>query len=203
MIDNQEIGQIEWGKTKFYKFQYGDSIDVINNLTGYFKIDEEKQILKHVVVDIGEDLTVYIKAYKQDAEKLNEEELAALTTYCNKIKPVGTKLSVTSTDADKVKLVMVLELNPEIFNDEGIRIADSSSIIPDTIESILSNLPDGMFYISNMIETLKNIDGVKDVFINNSHFYNGSAWVSFSRKYEASSGHLLLDEESNLSYVFD
>jgi hypothetical protein len=202
MIDNQEVGQIEWWKAQVYKFQMGDSIDVINNLTDYFKIDKEKQIIKHVVVDIASDSTVCIKAYKVDAQKLNEDELAALTTYCNKIKPVGTKLSVTSTDADKVKLSLVLELNPEVFNDKGVRISDSQSIITDTITGLLSNLNDGMFYISNLIETLKKIEGVKDVYVENSQNWNGSEWLAFSRKLEADSGHIILDENSNINYVF-
>lgn len=203
LIENQEAGQISWWEDMTLKFQYGDSIDVVNNVPTYFNVNMEKRIIKHVAVGVSELGAITIKAYKENSGQLDEVELAALSAYVAKIKPLGTTVTAISTEADKVKFTIDIELDKELFDAQGKRIADSSDVIMDTMKAYLSKLPSGVLYNSHLTEKLQSIQGVYDVWIKSSQVYKNSQFTDFDRKLKSDSGCVMLDDNSVINYVFD
>ena len=203
LIENQEAGQKPWWERMILKFQFGDSVDVVNNVPTYFNVNQEKRIIRHVAISVSDVGAISIKAYKENGGQLNEIELAALSAYVAKIKPLGTSVNILSMPADRVKFIIDIELDKELFNTTGLRIVDSSSIIMDTMDLYLSNLPMGILFNSHLAEKLQSIEGVKDIWIRSSQVYGDTQFTEFNRKLKSDSGRVILDENSIINYVFD
>lgn len=96
--DATRYGNEAWWKRMVMGFQLGDSVEVIDGKMGYRVEDETKQIVTGATIEsIGRVLN--IKVAKGDAGSrvaLTEDELAALQSYVDEIKPLGLAVDCSS-----------------------------------------------------------------------------------------------------------
>jgi hypothetical protein len=210
LIVSQQIGTLPWYVEKLKAFQYGDTIFVEDNNVTYSAIDESKKIIAQASateVLVGDKSELLLKAVKADTngnlEPLSVNENDALQEYISKIKFAGVTINLVSAAADVIKLNMTVELNLLMVNANGSAIDNSDQYpVKIAIENYFKNLPfDGVLYWNKLIDVLQEMPEVKDAIISESWSYASSVYTPFTRLYKSYSGHLLLDENSVITYV--
>ena len=110
---------------------------------------------------------------------LDAPELAALTSYLQKVKFAGTKFKLISTSGD------ILKIGFSIYYDPIIPLSTLQPIVNTKITDYVKNLPfDGILNVTRLIDVIQQIDGIKDViFVNASTKPNiGGTYSSFIRE---------------------
>lgn len=211
LIISQQIGTLPWYVAQIKAFQLGDTLLIDDNRIGYAVEDETKQIIAQAsaseTVESGRARLLF-KAVKADEtgnlEALSVNELDALSEYVRKIKFAGVLVDVISMPADVVRLNLLVERNKLMLNADGSSITDVNVFpVVDTIKDYLKKLPfDGTLYWNQLIDVLQAMPEVKDAVISQSWYKNSSNnFIAFTRLYNSYSGHLLLDQNSVITYV--
>ncbi len=74
-------------------------------------------------------------------EALSAAQLAAVRAYMNQVVDAGTQLTVTSSEADKLKLVIDVYYDPLVLSPTGARLdASSNTPVPDAIDAFLASI---------------------------------------------------------------
>lgn len=210
LIVAQQIGTLPWYVDMMKKFQYGDDLSVEDNNVTYAVENSQLKIVsqasaQEVLVDNKSELL--LKAVKTGntglLEPLNIDELESLREYVSKIKFAGVTVNLISEPADVIKLEMTVELNLLTINSDGSKIGDAASFpVKEAIEDYFKNLPfDGTLYWNKLIDVLQEMPEVKDAIISGSWSFSNDIYTSFTRLYNSYSGHLILDENSTITYV--
>lgn len=172
-------GTPRWYKKKIEEFQFGDNLQLINNQYVYDPIDVSNQIIKRSAIEERADGVVIIKVVKDDGndglEELNATELAALTSYAQKIKFAGARLAIVSIPADTVNV------SYDIYYDPIIPLVDLQSEMQIVVDAFLNNLDfNAAFNITRFTDILQPVNGVIDpVFQTANNTPSGGSLVSF------------------------
>lgn len=201
-LQERQVGTKKWYEQKVLAYQHGELYHIIDGKVAYQEPKPEKQIVHLVSISESESAGLLnLKVVKKEAKPLNSEEIAGLASYIRKVKLIGTKIKIISLPAEKILLNITLEVSPEVFNADGNTIIDGKPIVKDKIKKYLQELAFGeTFYLSQLVDFVQKIPGVKDVHI--SLAKNAKA-QNIERKYSPLSGHLCLDEQSQITYVFN
>lgn len=204
IINVTEPGNLLWYKSIVLEYQHGDALIIENNLHTYNTIDLTSRIVKKVSVvevEINNRMTLVFRTAKEVNGvfvKMNETEVAGLSSYLHERKFAGTRIDVQSNDPDELYLSFNAILDPILFNDSGELLEGSGKPIPIAIESYLKEVDTAdTFYLSSLIKLVLNIPGVIDFRITNSKLNN----VVFSNSTELNSAFMVLDQTSIQSYV--
>lgn len=210
-IESQQIGTLEWYVDKVKSFQYGDLLQVAENKIFYAEIDTNKQIVKQAsateTLGGNNRAKIIIKAVKEGENSalvpLTVDEHDALKEYIKKVKFAGVTIETVTLPADTIKLRVEVQINRLMLNPDGSRIGTPTEFpVRNAIVQYLRELPfDGTFYWTQLTDRLQVLPEVKDIVIQQSWYWNGSAFVEFSRLYAPASGHLVLDNTSVITYV--
>jgi hypothetical protein len=207
LIDDTETGTLSWYVDQALKFQYGDYLSLTNNRPKYNLLNRDKQIIKRAMIrETNEGLELLcVKESKGKPSSLNEDEVKAFSDYMNKVKFAGIPLNVRSLSADKFSAKITVQIDPLVFLSDGRRIASRKKEIEETVKKYLENFDfDGVFYLSKFVDTLQNIEGVEDIFVEDAKLYSVRKETrSFSRKINTISGYLEAHENMEFIYVFD
>lgn len=152
------------------KFQYGDSLRVLDGGTrfGYETTDETKRIISKAsyqetkLADTMDSVLLFKVAKGKDGElePLTEDELVSANAYLNSIKFAGTLTQMVSRKGD------VLVPNITVYHDGGLPDDKLRSSIREGINKFISSMQfDSALYVSNLLESISNIEHVKDVYI--------------------------------------
>ncbi len=202
IIEKTETGSVDWYLSICYAYQHGDGLIIDNNRPLYSLIDESKQIIKRTAIKEDTNATMFFKIVKEvsgELTKLDITELAAFTTYLNRRKIAGTKINVQSLDADLLDLQIEVLLDPLLFDNTGILLSDGSTEpVLDAINQHLKVFDfGGTFYLSKLIDSVMNTEGVKDFYITSSKLNS----TSFTQKVESNAGYIKLDPNTQINYV--
>ncbi len=202
IIEKTETGSIDWYLSICYAYQHGDGLIIDNNRPVYSLIDESKQIIKRTAIKEDANATMFFKIVKEvsgELTKLDITELAAFTTYLNRRKIAGTKIDVQSLDADLLDLQVEVLLDPILFDNTGKLLSDGNTEpVLNAINEHLKVLDfGGTFYLSKLIDSVINIEGVKDFFITSAAL-NGNG---FTRKVDSNAGYIKLDPNTQINDV--
>ena len=127
--------------------------------------------------------------------------------YLSRVKFAGTIIEVVSLPPNRLRCNITIELDALIFDvtagdtlDSALRIDDGSNPIKESFKDYLNNYPfDEAFYISKLINAIQEVEGVKDVVIN-------EAWIDgipITRKIEeVSSGYIYPTNNIEVHYKF-
>ncbi len=202
IIEKPETGSIDWYLSICYAYQHGDSLIIDNNRPVYSTIDQSKQIIKRAAIKEDMSATMFFKIVKEtggELTKLDINELAAFTTYLNRRKIAGTNIDVESLDADLLDLQIEVLLDPILFDSSEKLLSDGST--EPALNALNEHLKvfdfGGTFYISRLIDSIMNIEGVKDFFITSAAL-NGNG---FTQKMESNAGYIKLDPATQINYV--
>ncbi len=168
----------------------------------YSIIDENKQIIARAAIKEDANATMFFKVVKEvsgELTKLDINELPAFTVYLNRRKIAGTKIDVQSLDADLLDLQVEVLLDPILFDSAGKLLSDGS--IEPVLDAINGHLKvfdfEGTFYLSKLIDSVMNTEGIKDFYITSSKLNS----TSFTQKVESNAGYIKLDSNTQINYV--
>lgn len=127
---------------------------------------------------------------------LTELELAALEQYLTKRKYAGTRIAVTSSNADLIKYTLI------IYYDPSYNLSEVQNSVSAAIAAYKANLTfDGFFYSTEFIKAITAVKGVVTIKITllQGKPATGS-YVAIDPKYELTSGYFNYDETSSVTY---
>lgn len=199
VVDANQFGTFEWWGSKIRVFQYGDMLQFIDNKWQYATVDVTKQIIKYVSVSDERGL-VKVKAAKQSDNKpvqLDSDEASALLSYIRSIRPPGTRISVESLSADKLKTVMTVFYNAQLTQ-AAIKTAVEAAYTNyiNTFNSVADF--DGVYYVNGMIDAIQAVPGVvqDQVIVSEILVKQGAdPYVQIVSKYQAKSGYFEVDPD--------
>jgi hypothetical protein len=197
------VGTSPWLKDRSLKFQFGDVVQVNSDFSvGYPTTDTTKQIVTQASVKQTGNRLVLIKVAKGTTPSLtalSAVELAAFTSYIDKIKFAGTQTNVISQEADKLKVAA------DVYYDGQYVQSTVKTNVINAINDYLAALPfDGTVSLNKLIDAIQNVEGVNDVVLNTvvarpdtvalssnlvTNMVTGSDWLS--RNYETSAGYIV------------
>ncbi|WEK18167.1 MAG: hypothetical protein P0Y49_15355 [Candidatus Pedobacter colombiensis] len=203
IIDNNQYGTLYWWALRTKEYQHGELLQFLNNHYVYPAIDVAKQIVGLVSIT-DERGIVKIKAAKIVANQpmeLSAQEAQGLLSYCQQIRPAGTRIAVESLPADLMKVSLNIYYNAQI---------DLDNLIPNVEAAFVNYINtlefDAVFYVNKMIDALQQVPGVtkEQVEVINIAAKQGTdPYTSFTSKYQASSGYFKIDPDFPLSATFN
>lgn len=169
------IGQRVNGTPTFYanallQYQKGDELSVREDglAFGYANVDETKCIITQVSYiestdDSNLDSKLILKVAtgeKGHLEPLPLSELVPVNAYINKMKFAGTRIEVISREGD------VLIPRISVFYDGGIPESEIYDKIEEKLNEYIMQMPfDSSVYVSSVIEAVRGVEHVTDVYI--------------------------------------
>jgi hypothetical protein len=204
---------LRWYRKMALLFQYGsalpDGSDRYNNAALTASQVENQQIIKHAAAVEDSSNLVTIKVAKESAGELVPLSIAeynAFSSYINEIKDAGVLLQPISFAGDKLKVKLLIEIDPQVLSLTGERLDGTNATpIKSAINEYLRSLPfNGLFRVDAMIDMLQQVEGVviptaqlvqaakNDV--NNFSFINV--------KYQPYSGYLRIFDDADLEVTY-
>ena len=157
-----------WYYTRSLEFQYGDEL-VYNEEKEkfeYAETDESKRLVKYCAIkDAGGSVKVLVAGQSGGSPAVLEDNvLNAFKSYLNQIKIAGIILDIKSLEADKIRIVMTVNVNPQIIDITGKRISDGSSVVVDAVNAYLAGIAyGGTFNKTKLVDAVQVVTGVTDV----------------------------------------
>jgi len=163
-LTNRVAGTRNWISDNVRLFQYSltDPQAIIISAgtyeIGYPVYNASYQIITQVALEVLTNNLVQIKvAKKSPPEPLDALEKIALDSYITEIMPAGIQTLLISENSDKIYMTGTVYYN-------GMYSAIIQTNVESTINDYLENFPfGGRFVLTELIETLLQIDGVNDV----------------------------------------
>ena len=197
------VGTPKWLKDRCLKFQFGDVVQVNPDFSvGYPTVDPTKYIITQASVKQGGNRIVTIKVAKGVSptfSALSAVELAAFTSYIDKIKFAGTQTVAISLPSDKLKIVADI-----YYDGQYVQTTVKANVIT-AINTYLQNIPfDGVITLNGLIDAMQGVAGVTDVVftdviarpdviplisIETIKMVTAGDWLA--RNYEASAGYIV------------
>ncbi|TAE33331.1 MAG: hypothetical protein EAZ92_00650 [Candidatus Kapaibacterium sp.] len=206
LVNNRATGTEGWLVAETYKFQYGDTLELINGVITYADTISEaaiaKQIIKRASFSEDEPSEYFLKVAKEDANgnpiPLTTLELQALIAYWQKKKYPGVNFETISKYPDKLKVNITIYRNPQVLD----------SVLTPQIETAIKNylkaIPfNGEFLTNRFTDYIQEVPNVEDIAVigqlqvryNNGPGENDyTAFQPIGRKWKTKSGHMKLDE---------
>jgi hypothetical protein len=199
IIDNNQYGTLYWWALRTKEYQHGDLLQFINNHYTYPAVNAAKKIVGLVSIT-DERGVVKVKAAKiinSLPSELSASEAAGLLSYCQQIRPAGTRIAVESLPADLMKVHLKVYYNAQI---------DLNTLIPN-VEAVFINYIntlefDATFYVNKMIDVLQQVPGIikeQVEVVDIAAKQGNAAYSQFTTKYQARSGYFKIDPDFPLS----
>lgn len=152
------------------QYQQGDELSVREDglAFGYANVDETKRIITQVSYvestdDVNLDSKLILKVAtgeKGHLTPLPVSEMIPVNAYINKLKFAGTRIEVISREGD------VLIPRITIFYDGGIPESEIYDHIEEKLNEYIMQAPfDSSLYVSSIIEKVRSIEHITDVYI--------------------------------------
>lgn len=205
--DNTPVQTERWWNDRMKNYFQYDPIDTDKGVLSigedfvpfYITVDETKRIIDFSAVKQTEgSRQVNIKLAKDDgsgnATQLSLAELTSAKSYVNEIQGAGLFIQTVSFPAD------VLEIDVDLYFNGQYIISNVEADVKLAIQDYLFNLKfDGTVELIRLIDSIQNVDGIQDVFINVIYGKPDSApKQEFNRIYNTLAGYAILDETNSV-----
>ena len=181
-IVNQAIpSTLPWWNKNIKAFQFGDSLVWNGQAYVYSKIDTNKQIVSQCAIIVSNGI-FYIKVATGTTtlSPLENEQIAALEAYIDKVMPAGTSYLIISDVADILQLAYTVYIDTlKIYYNStnpsdplnGSLLTDSTVFpVNDSINNYIQFLDvndfNGKFFVAKLTDSIKSTDGVINVVAN-------------------------------------
>jgi len=210
--------KLSWYREKVKSFQYGfDLIDETDMFDNTGKTDAEiatSKIIKYAAVTeatVDSVRVLLIKIAKlngTDLMPLSDAELAAFTSYINRVKDAGNAIVIYNQVADLLRAEVDVYYNPILIDANGLRtdgagypVKDAAILYPTSLEF------DGEFSNAGFIDALQNCYGVSRRKVNLKKMDRKTgitAWQSISSSFIPDAGYCKFDDNGLLiNYIAD
>lgn len=190
------VGTIAWYIEMIRMWQYGYTLEYINNVYTYSIIDDNAKLVKRIAIKPIER-GILVKVAKEDTsgnpQALSHDELTELKAYINQIKIAGTMIDVVSLNADKLSFDMTVYYTTSY--------TQVKSDVINAINNYLASLNfDAAITRADIITVINNVDNVHDVVITRlQHQYGNNIIDDIDRIAYPSSGYWELDGGNNFT----
>ncbi|MDX9703945.1 MAG: hypothetical protein RBU23_13015 [Candidatus Auribacterota bacterium] len=196
----KQPGSTLWYIEKAKEFQLGDSMQVSDKgIVSYPVVDTAKQIIKQASVSEA-DGTLYLKVAKFDEDgnlsplDLTNGEFLQFQRYIERAKFAGTKITVTTLAADVIAYDVTVYYDPAWLPDTV------SQAVSDRLDAFRLELGfDGLFFTSDFIKAILEVEGVKTVKVNSLTGTQGESTEAIDVSYNVQAGYFNFDENSVLA----
>lgn len=200
-----------WYVNKAKEFQYGYNLVPEQDYYDNTGIDPALIAASKIVAyaSLVEEPTIRMKVAKlvgANLAKLTDPERTAFCAYMKRVKDAGVKLhdttitspaTITSTDPDKLRLVVRVKFNPLVLDSTGAR-RDGTNPAPvkDAVKGYLQNIDfDGLFSIQKLEKEMLAVDGVDDLKIDGIQTkYGALPFTSVDIDFVPDSGYLIIED---------
>jgi len=169
-INNRINGTPTYYANALLQYQKGDVLMVREDglAFGYESIDETKRIITQVSFsessnDVNLDNKLILKVATGEKGQLSAislEELILINAYINKLKFCGTRIEVTSRKGD------VLIPRVSVYYDGAVLESEIYDAIEEKLNEYIMNIEfDAGIYVSKVLEAIKKVEHVTDVYI--------------------------------------
>lgn len=169
-INNRVNGTPVYYANALLQYQKEDTLTVREDglAFGYATIDETKRIITQVSYsesssDVNLDNKLIMKVAtgaKGNLSSILPEDLVMINSYINQIKFAGTRIEVTSQEGD------VLIPKVTVYYDGAIMESELYDGIDEKLNDYIMNIEfDSSIYVSKIIDAIKKVDHVTDVYI--------------------------------------
>lgn len=153
------------------KWQFGDELTMNNDSTAfsYAQEDDTKRLISHVSYQLEynemyKDEVLILKVATGDVGKLSRlssEQLISAKAYLNQIKFAGVKCSLVSRKGD------VLVPRVTVYYDGAISKEELYDALDASLVEFINNVQfDSLVYAQKVIDAIKKVEHVTDVYIN-------------------------------------
>lgn len=203
-IRRERYGKAGWYEQVAKRFQYDGSTDFgLNEETGeYATVSEENRIVHQACCEengFGIRLKV-AKSEDNGLTSLSHDEMLALKSYMNRLKPAGMQIDVVSLTADVLKLKMAVYYNPILFTE-----ANATTKVKEVVGGYLSELDfNGEFVTQSMVDRLQVVSGIDIVEVAEVEArYAGYNYerISNDARYVPKAGYMVLADDSELELI--
>ncbi len=205
-------GTTQWLRQQALDFQFGDTLQFINNIFQYPVIDTAKQIIKRAaVIEVGGQ--VILKVAKLTAsvpDKLDAAELTSFQSYVGQIKVAGIQIVIITADADLLKIAYNVHYNPQLLKSTGESIGTPGTFpVEDAINNFIQSLPfNGILNLTQLTDAIQAAEGVTDPIITLAEGkIAGGTYATIVDNYTANAGHMKIDPafplSTQLTYIAD
>lgn len=224
-INNREFAQLPWYVDQSRAFQFGyELVWVDNKRYVYETIDEEAKIITQAAATVSNG-AILLKVAKGEVgalEKLSASENTAFSAYMkgsntafaeDAIAPPGTKITIISEDADKLRFASQVFYDPQVLDSTGTLLSDGSTKPVETaVTNYIQQIPfDSKFRISGLIDAIQAAQGVVNVVVTNCDAKTTTqAWVDAvdvinetGKQYVARAGYLEMGADYGLDGYYD
>ncbi|GAB3194689.1 hypothetical protein ABID22_000139 [Pontibacter aydingkolensis] len=205
IAEEANVGTNKWLQRKALEYQHGSTLSVIGDTVQYNTIDDTKKIITRCSVKENNlNRNVLVKVAKDNGTggltRLTDNEMSGLRSYLNQIKMAGTKLILTSLDADRISVYGDIYYNPA-FLPETVK-----ENVVNAINSYFASIDfSGNVYVSKLQDAIQAVEGVQDVQIFEikcrMHTDDINSATAHERVYESYAGYVL--SENTTSYTLD
>lgn len=206
-----------WYVRKAKEFQFGDvpRTDLLD--VTYPEADPAKRLIAEVSVaeESQPNLDLLVKIAKRTTAglgPLTPKELLAFNTYFLAVKPAGLRLLTVNKPAVPVRVRLIAELDPQLYDEAGRLLADAEQQpVFNAAKAFFTSMPfDSVFYTKALQDTLEVLPGVRDVRIERVEVEikdeaGLSTWTLVARKYQPDSGYMALaaDGASGSQFIYE
>jgi hypothetical protein len=197
-------GTPRWYQEQCFKFQYGDTLQWIDNKYQYSIIDPTKQIVKRAaVVEVGNQVRIKVAKLSGSAVvPLTSAELAAFDAYIHQIKFAGTNTATLSRVPDLLKVYFKIYYDPLVLTPTGALITDAGTFPAEAaIQNYIANLPfNGDLVLTNLVDAVQVAVGVVNpILLSAEAKYGALPYATIVEKYNPDAGHMAIDPAFLLS----
>lgn len=203
-VNEDRYGRKGWYEKTAKAFQYRDGNGTDYQLdidTGeYAMTDEEARIVRHASAVSGNGFGVTLKVAKGETgalSPLDADELAAFTSYINRLKPAGVPVTVVSRNADRLAVKMTVYYDPIIFTE-----ATALQKTKETMAAYLQGIEfNGEFVTMEMVDRLQAVSGLDIIEIHEARVeHEGYPYeeIESNTRYIPVPGYMVLGDDADL-----
>jgi hypothetical protein len=173
-IYEKKPGTARWYRNMSLAFQFGFNLltddDQFNNLGFTTDQIEASKIVKYCSVKESlESSRLIIKIAGESGDNLiplTPTQITSFGYYMSEVAYAGVKIKIVNNPADKLALTMRVYRNPLVIDENGNNILIGGKSVELAIKKYIKNLPfDGELVINDMIDYLRDVDGVDNVHV--------------------------------------
>ena len=181
---------LNWYAGKIKAFQMGDTLPTDTDV--YPNINKEKQVVKYCsLMERNGVLSAKIAGQDKDGKptRLSDDDVKKVSAYVSKIKDAGVRVLLSSGDADKFNVSLLIHYDPL----KRLEAKDIKKVVSEYLESMPF---DGIYSNMALIDAIQKVDGVRVAeVLESSASYGSNPSKKIISTYSPNSGYMTIRKD--------
>jgi len=181
---------LSWYAEKIKAFQMGDTLPTDTDV--YPEIKEDAQVVKYCsLTERNGVLSAKIAGQDKDGKptRLSDDDVKKVSAYISKIKDAGVRVLLSSGDADKFNVSLLIHYDPL----KRLEAKDIKKVVSEYLESMPF---DGIYSNMALIDAIQKVDGVRVAeVLESSASYGSNPSKNIISTYSPNSGYMTIGKD--------